>query len=35
MHFLEARAKARLGQREELREILAFHGPVPEEREAA
>jgi polar amino acid transport system permease protein len=35
MHFLEARAKARLGQREELREILAFHGPAPEEREAA
>jgi polar amino acid transport system permease protein len=35
MHFLEARAKARLGQREELREILAFHGPVPEEREPA
>jgi polar amino acid transport system permease protein len=35
MHLLEARAKARLGQREELREVLAFHGPVPEEREAA
>ena len=35
MHLLEARAKARLGQREELKEILAFHGPVPEEREAA
>jgi polar amino acid transport system permease protein len=35
MRFLEARAKARLGQREELREILAFHGPVPEEREPA
>jgi polar amino acid transport system permease protein len=35
LHFLEARAKARLGQREELREILAFHGPVPEEREPA
>src|SRR6266540_6861006 len=25
MHLLEARAKARLGQREELKEILAFH----------
>jgi polar amino acid transport system permease protein len=35
MHLLEARAKARLGQKEELREVLAFHGPVPEEREAA
>jgi polar amino acid transport system permease protein len=35
MRFLEARAKARLGQREALREILAFHGPVPEEREPA
>jgi polar amino acid transport system permease protein len=35
MHLLEARAKARLGQREELREVVAFHGPVPEEREAA
>ena len=35
MHLLEARAKARLGQRETPREILAFHGPVPEEREAA
>jgi polar amino acid transport system permease protein len=35
LHFLEARAKARLGQREALREILAFHGPVPEEREPA
>ncbi|MGH2945197.1 MAG: ectoine/hydroxyectoine ABC transporter permease subunit EhuC [Solirubrobacteraceae bacterium] len=35
MHLLEARAKARLGQREELREVLAFRGPVPEEREAA
>jgi polar amino acid transport system permease protein len=35
MRFLEARAKARLGRREELREVLAFHGPVPEEREAA
>src|SRR5919109_3196259 len=35
MHLLEARAKARLGQREKLREVVAFHGPVPEEREAA
>jgi polar amino acid transport system permease protein len=35
MRFLEARAKARLGRREELREVLAFHGPAPEEREAA
>ena len=35
MHLLEARAKARLGQREAPREILAFRGPVPEEREAA
>jgi polar amino acid transport system permease protein len=35
MHVLEARAKARLGQREELREVVAFRGPVPEEREAA
>jgi polar amino acid transport system permease protein len=35
MHLLEARAKARLGQRETPREILAFRGPVPEEREAA
>ena len=35
MHLMEARAKARLGQKEELREVLAFHGPVPEEREAA
>jgi polar amino acid transport system permease protein len=35
MQFLEARAKARLGRREELREVLAFHGPAPEEREAA
>jgi polar amino acid transport system permease protein len=35
MHLLEKAAKARLGQREELREVIAFHGPVPEEREAA
>ena len=35
MRFLEARAKARLGQRKKLREVLAFHGPVPEEREPA
>jgi polar amino acid transport system permease protein len=35
MHVLEAAAKARLGQRKPPREILAFHGPVPEEREAA
>ena len=34
MHLLEARAKARLGQRKKPREILAFHGPAPEEREA-
>lgn len=35
MHLLEARAKAQLGQREKPREILAFRGPAPEEREAA
>jgi polar amino acid transport system permease protein len=35
MHLLEARAKARLGRRETPKEILAFHGPTPEEREAA
>jgi polar amino acid transport system permease protein len=35
MHLLEARAKARLGVHEKPREILAFHGPAPEEREAA
>jgi polar amino acid transport system permease protein len=34
MHLLEARAKARLGQRKKPLEILAFHGPAPEEREA-
>jgi polar amino acid transport system permease protein len=34
MHLLEARAKARLGQHKRPREILAFHGPAPEEREA-
>ncbi len=33
MHLLEARAKARLGQREERRKILAFHGPMEEEME--
>jgi polar amino acid transport system permease protein len=35
MHLLEARAKARLGQHERPAEILAFHGPAPEESEAA
>jgi len=35
MHLLEAAAKARLGEREKPAEILAFHGPAPEEREAA
>ena len=35
MHLLEARAKARLGVHEKPREILAFRGPAPEEREAA
>jgi polar amino acid transport system permease protein len=35
MHLLEARAKARLGVHKRPREILAFHGPAPEEREAA
>ena len=34
MHLLEARAKARLGQHEPVKEILAFRGPTPEEREA-
>jgi len=31
MHLLEARAKARLGQREERRKIFAFRGPMAEE----
>jgi polar amino acid transport system permease protein len=35
MHLVEARAKARLGVRKKPLEILAFHGPAPEEREAA
>jgi polar amino acid transport system permease protein len=35
MHLLEARVKARLGQREERRKILAFHGPMEEEGELA
>lgn len=35
MHLLEARAKARLGQREERRKIFAFRGPVQQESEAA
>jgi polar amino acid transport system permease protein len=34
MHALEARAKARLGQREDRRKIFAFRGPVEEERGA-
>jgi polar amino acid transport system permease protein len=34
MHLLEAATKARLGERKKPREILAFHGPAPEEREA-
>jgi len=33
MHVLEASAKARLGQREERRKILAFRGPMEEEME--
>jgi polar amino acid transport system permease protein len=33
MHVLEARAKARLGQREERRKIFAFRGPMEEEME--
>lgn len=33
MHVLEARAKARLGQREDPRKIFAFRGPMEEERE--
>jgi len=35
MHLLEARAKAGLGQREDPRKILAYRGPMEEEREAA
>jgi len=33
MHLLEARAKARLGQKEERRKIFAFRGPMEEEME--
>jgi len=33
MHLLEARAKARLGQKEEPRKILAYRGPMEEEME--
>jgi polar amino acid transport system permease protein len=33
MHLLEARAKARLGQKEERRRIFAFRGPMEEEAE--
>jgi polar amino acid transport system permease protein len=35
MHVLEARAKARLGRREERRKILKFRGPMEEEGELA
>jgi polar amino acid transport system permease protein len=33
MHLLEARAKARLGQKEERRKIFAYRGPMEEEME--
>lgn len=35
MHVLEARAKGRLGQREERRKIFAFRGPAAQEGEVA
>jgi polar amino acid transport system permease protein len=35
MHLFEARAKARLGLKEEPRRIFAFRGPMEEEREPA